>query len=99
MQERQKNRKLYFKELSLTSKRYYIPYISKYKKIEKGMNVLEIGCGDGGNLLPFAELGCNTTGVDLSTGRIKDAILFFEERQIKGDFIGNHSIFRLDISC
>lgn len=94
MQERQKNRKLYFKELSLTSKRYYIPYISKYKKIEKGMNVLEIGCGDGGNLLPFAELGCNTTGVDLSTGRIKDAILFFEERQIKGDFIAS-DIFKL----
>ena len=51
MQERQKNRKLYFKELSLTSKRYYIPYISKYKKIEKGMNVLEIGCGDAPLLL------------------------------------------------
>lgn len=43
------------------------------------MNVLEIGCGDGGNLLPFAELGCNTTGVDLSTGRIKDAILFLKK--------------------
>nr|WP_303922958.1 methyltransferase domain-containing protein [Bacteroides intestinalis] len=94
MQERQKNRKLYFNELSITSKRYYLPYISKYKKIEKGMNVLEIGCGDGGNLLPFAELGCNTTGVDLSTGRIKDAILFFEERQIKGDFIAS-DIFKL----
>ena len=40
----------------------------------------EIGCGDGGNLLPFAELGCSTTGVDISTGRIKDAILFFEEK-------------------
>ena len=35
------------------------------------MNILEIGCGDGGNLLPFTELGCNTTGVDLSAGRIK----------------------------
>ena len=35
------------------------------------MNILEIGCGDGGNLLPFNELGCNTTGVDLSAGRIK----------------------------
>ena len=46
------------------------------------MNILEIGCGDGGNLLPFAELGCSTTGVDISTGRIKDAILFFEERRI-----------------
>lgn len=58
------------------------------------MNILEIGCGDGGNLLPFTELGCNTTGVDLSAGRIKDAILFFEERQIKGNFIAS-DIFKL----
>ena len=65
MQERQKNRKLYFEELSITSKKYYIPYISKFKKIKEGMNILEIGCGDGGNLLPFAELGCSTTGVDI----------------------------------
>ncbi len=94
MQERQKNRRLYFEELSITSRKYYIPYISKYKKIKKGMNILEIGCGDGGNLLPFTELGCNTTGVDLSAGRIKDAILFFEERQIKGNFIAS-DIFKL----
>ena len=84
MQERQKNRKLYFEELSTTSKKFYIPYISKFKKIEEGMNILEIGCGDGGNLLPFAELGCSTTGVDIYAGRIKDAILFFAEKQIKG---------------
>ncbi len=94
MQKRQTNRELYFKELSITSKKYFIPYISKFKKIEEGMNILEIGCGDGGNLLPFAELGCNTTGVDISEGRIKDAVLFFKERQIKGDFIAS-DIFKL----
>ncbi|MBV3637811.1 class I SAM-dependent methyltransferase [Bacteroides cellulosilyticus] len=94
MQERQKNRKLYFEELSTTSKKFYIPYISKFKKIEEGMNILEIGCGDGGNLLPFAELGCSTTGVDISAGRIKDAILFFAEKQIKGNFIAS-DIFKL----
>lgn len=94
MQKRQTNRELYFKELSITSKKYFIPYISKFKKIKEGMNILEIGCGDGGNLLPFAELGCNTTGVDISEGRIKDAVLFFKERQIKGDFIAS-DIFKL----
>lgn len=94
MQERQKNRELYFNELSITSKKYFIPYISKYKKMEEGMNILEIGCGDGGNLLPFAELGCNTTGVDISVGRIKDAILFFKERQTKGKFIAS-DVFKL----
>lgn len=40
MQERQKNRRLYFQELATTSKKYYIPYIEKYKAIESNMNIL-----------------------------------------------------------
>lgn len=94
MQERQNNRKLYFKELAITSEKYYIPYISKFKEIGRGMSVLEVGCGDGGNLLPFAELGCDTIGVDISAGRIKDAIAFFEENHAKGKFIAS-DIFEL----
>ena len=54
MQERQKDRARYFSELAHTSEKYFIPYISPFMKVEAGMNVLEIGCGDGGNLLPFA---------------------------------------------
>lgn len=57
MQERHKNRFVYFKELSITSKNYFIPYIQNWFPIESGINVLEIGCGDGGNLLPFSEMG------------------------------------------
>ena len=87
MQERQHNRELYFKELALTSRTYYLPYIARFKRMERGMNVLEVGCGDGGNLLPFAETGCNVTGVDLSENRIKDAIRFFAEQQAQGTFI------------
>lgn len=94
MQERQRNRAQYFKELSITSKNYFIPYISLYKKIEAGMNVLEIGCGDGGNLLPFSEMGCNTLGVDIAESRIKDAMLFFEKSGAKGAFIAS-DIFKL----
>ena len=36
MQARQTNREQYFKELSITSKKYFIPYLSLYKEIEKG---------------------------------------------------------------
>ena len=86
MQQRQTDRYLYFRELARTSEKYYIPYISKYKKIS-GTKVLEIGCGDGGNLLPFAEMGCRTTGVDIDNGRIIDAKRFFEERHADGLFI------------
>ena len=94
MQERQTNRELYFEELAATSKKYFIPYISEFKKIERGMSILEIGCGDGGNLLPFAEMGCDTTGVDISSGRIEDAIRFFRKRSARGTFIAS-DIFKM----
>ena len=77
MQERHQNRNIYFKELSITSRNYFIPYIQYWHTIEAKMNVLEIGCGDGGNLLPFSEIGCNTVGVDIAQSRIKDAKTFF----------------------
>ena len=73
----------------MTSRTYYLPYIARFKRMERGMNVLEVGCGDGGNLLPFAETGCNVTGVDLSENRIKDAIRFFAEQQAQGTFIAS----------
>lgn len=94
MQERHKKRNIYFKELSITSRKYFVPYIQHWHTIEAGMNVLEIGCGDGGNLLPFSEMGCNTVGVDIAESRIKDAKTFFENNQAKGIFIAQ-DIFKL----
>lgn len=95
MQKRQSDRAMYFKELAATSKRYYIPYIQTYKTIKAGMNILEIGCGDGGNLLPFSEMGCNTTGVDIAESRIKDAKRFFKEANAKGAFIAS-DVFKIN---
>lgn len=94
MQDRQTNRALYFKELAETSEKYFIPYISRYKEIKAGMSILEIGCGDGGNLLPFARRGCKVIGVDMAAGRIKDAIAFFKESGAEATFIAS-DIFKL----
>ena len=94
MQERQKDRARYFSELAHTSEKYFIPYISPFMKVEAGMNVLEIGCGDGGNLLPFARLDCNVTGVDLSEGKIENARKFFAEAGAPGRFIAS-DIFKI----
>lgn len=58
------------------------------------MNILEIGCGEGGNLLPFAEMGCHTTGVDIAACRIKEAKCYFDYFHAKGEFIAE-DIFRL----
>ncbi len=94
MQERHSNRRLYFEELAVTSENYFIPYIQSYKRIEPGAHVLEIGCGDGGNLLPFAKRGCETVGVDLDGEKIKTATAFFEESGMKGRFIAS-DIFQI----
>lgn len=87
MQERQKDRQRYFNELATTSRKYFMPYIERFMQLRPGMEVLEIGCGDGGNLLPFAEMGCRTTGVDLAECRIEDARRFFADRGASGAFI------------
>ena len=95
MQQRHKNRTLYFHELAQTSRKYFIPYISQFKQIGQDCRVLEIGCGDGGNLLPFAQMGCYTLGVDIDEGRIADARKFFADSNAKGDFIAS-DVFLLE---
>ncbi len=95
MQKRQLNRRQYFHELAKTSEKYFIPYVQQYRQVSKGMNVLEIGCGDGGNLLPFSRMNCNVVGIDLSEERIRDARVFFEENKAKGRFIAS-DIFQIE---
>src|SRR5574344_98140 len=81
------NREQYFTELATTSRSYYLDFIRSYKRFDSTSRILEIGCGEGGNLLPFAELGCYVCGVDLSESKIANAKLFFEKRGVKGDFL------------
>lgn len=94
MQVRHSNRNQYFNELAITSKKFYIPYVERFISITKDTKILEIGCGDGGNLLPFAEMGCQVTGVDISTYRIDQAKSFFAEKNINATFIAS-DIFKL----
>lgn len=87
MQKRQQDREQYFNELATSSRKYFVPYIEQFCPITPGMTVLEIGCGDGGNLLPLAQRGCRVTGVDLAETRIRDARRFFEAAGAEGTFI------------
>ncbi|EJW98632.1 3-demethylubiquinone-9 3-methyltransferase, partial [gut metagenome] len=95
MQLRQSNRALYFKELAQTSEEYFVPYVSSFKEITEGTNVLEIGCGEGGILLPFAKRGCRTVGVDLSEKKIEDARAFFAESGVVCELIAS-DIFKIE---
>ena len=94
MQKRHSDRATYFKELSITSKEYFIPYILQWHTVEHDTNILEIGCGEGGNLLPFSLMGCRTVGVDMAMGRIEEAKKFFSEAGARGTFIAS-DIFKV----
>ena len=79
MQKRHTDRKIYFHDLEITSKEFYISYLSTFKKLTSKSRVLEVGCGEGGNLVPFAQLGCRVTGIDIAECRIIDAKAYFSE--------------------
>lgn len=78
MHERHSDRELYFREQAHTTSRHVIPFIESIMPVNDSMSVLEVGCGEGGNLLPFLEAGCNRlTGIDLSENKIENARSFY----------------------
>lgn len=83
MQERHKNRKQYFDEQSITTAKYVIPYIEKHFQITPATKVLEIGCGEGGNLMPFLERDCEVVGVDILPQKIENAKAYYENHPKK----------------
>ena len=94
MQKRHTNRERYFEEQAQTSRNYYIPYIKKIIGYIPN-TVLEVGCGEGGNLLPFAESGCHVVGIDIVASRIQQAGTFFKKKRQKGHFIAS-DVFQLE---
>lgn len=87
MQQRHQNRYQYFQELANTSREYYLNYLRDHVKPGPSVRILEIGCGEGGNLLPFAEAGCQVTGIDISEGRIEQARQYFMAHHVSGSFL------------
>lgn len=78
MQERHKNKPLYFDEQAVTTLKFVVPFIADFMKPHSQATVLEIGCGEAGNLKPFLDLGCKCTGIDISRGRIELAKEFYK---------------------
>jgi SAM-dependent methyltransferase len=78
MHERHSDRVLYFREQAQTTSKHVFPFIEDIIKPGPGVSVLEIGCGEGGNLLPFIEAGCyRVVGIDLSENKIENARKFY----------------------
>ena len=79
MQERHKNRKIYFEEQGITTTQYVIPYVEEVMSVNTQTRVLEIGCGEGGNLMPFVKRGCEVVGIDLNCPQIERAKQYIKE--------------------
>ena len=86
MQKRHTDRYRYFREEAATTEKYFIPYLSEFMDVGD-ISVLEVGCGEGGNLLPFVRRGCRVVGVDLSEQRVRQAESFFSRECAAGTFI------------
>ena len=61
------------------SRTYVLPFIEETHSINNTTNVLEVGCAEGGVLVPFLERGCNCVGVDLAELRVDFAKDFLKE--------------------
>jgi SAM-dependent methyltransferase len=77
MQKRHTDPLRYLNEQILSTQKYIVPFIEQVKPVTAGMQVLEIGCGEGGNLKPFLDMGCVCTGVDFSTPKIEKGNAFY----------------------
>jgi len=69
------------------SENYVLAFINETYKVVSGLNVLEIGCGEGGVLKPFIDRGCNCVGVDLDDVRIDIANDIFKDEVSAGKAI------------
>lgn len=91
-------RQRHFEEQEYTVRNYIIPFIGI--PITPEMNILEVGCGEGGGLKPFLDCGCKVTGVDLSEDKIRYAKEVYHNRKnlilIRGDvfILVNWDIFK-----
>lgn len=73
MFEFHKNRKQYFEMQLNNAAKFVIPFIEQKFQIVPGMQVLEIGCGEGGVLKAFINKGCLGVGVELDETRLVNA--------------------------
>lgn len=82
--EHHSNHKLRFQQQVDNAANYVLPFIEQSLLVAPGLNVLEIGCGEGGVLKPFFDRGCNCIGVDLDQMRIDLAQEFLNEEMKTG---------------
>jgi len=77
MQKRYSDPLQYINEQIFTTQKYIVPFIQEIRPIDNTLHVLEIGCGEAGNLKPFLDLGCKCVGVDFSSPKIEKGNAYY----------------------
>jgi SAM-dependent methyltransferase len=57
--------KIRFQQQVDNAKAYVLPFIEEAFPLKSDLHILDIGCGDGGVMLPFLEMGIKATGIEL----------------------------------
>ncbi|MAZ30972.1 MAG: SAM-dependent methyltransferase, partial [Flavobacteriales bacterium] len=79
MKDKVSRREYYFLQQDYTTARFIVPYIEKYKKVDSSIRVLEIACGEAGNLKFFVDLGCEVVGVDYNDDKIEKGKIYLKK--------------------
>jgi len=85
MQERHTDKRRYFNEQGKTTKKFVVPLLEEFLKVDAQTRVLEIGCAEAGNLKPFVDRGCQVTGIDIACNRIELAKEFYKDHKNKSN--------------
>jgi SAM-dependent methyltransferase len=68
-----------FQQQAENARAFVIPFIEEVIPITSDLKILDIGCGDGGVLIPFLEKGCLCTGIELDETKANFAKHFLEQ--------------------
>lgn len=79
-----KDKNIMYEQQRENSATYVMPFIEQTKPLGAGVNVLEIGTGEGGVLTPLIHKGCYCVGVDLDQLRIDRAHEFLGKEIAEG---------------
>lgn len=84
MLEQHRNDRVRYEQQVENARSYVLPFVEQTMPVTAGMRVLEVGCGEGGVLLPFLEKGALGTGVDLDPPRIDLANEYLAQEVAEG---------------
>jgi SAM-dependent methyltransferase len=93
-----KDKETYIRYQYENAENYVIPFIERKLPLQKGMQVMEIGCAEGGVLKAFIDAGCHGTGVELMPGRYEVAKNYLSKDLTEGKAVLiNKDIYEVDV--